>query len=79
MVQIKVKSDAHLEALDALRELFANAMDEGVDPDIFMESCLCFALAYHLEFTDSDSLHRFIEHAKTEMLSPEIQEEIICH
>ena len=48
MVQIKIKSEAHLEALDALRELFANAMDEGIDPDIFMESCLCFALAYHL-------------------------------
>jgi hypothetical protein len=79
MVQIKVKSDAHLEALDALRELFANAMEEGVDPDIFMESCLCFALAYHLEFTDSDSLHQFIEHAKTEMLTPATNEEIICH
>ena len=79
MVQIKVKSEAHLEVLDALKELFANAMDEGVDPNIFMESCLCFALAYHLEFTDSDSLHQFIERAKTEMLSPEIQEEIICH
>ena len=49
MVQIKIKSEAHLEALDALRELFANAMDEGIDPDIFMESCLCFALAYHLD------------------------------
>ena len=79
MVQIKVKSEAHLEALDALRELFANAMDEGIDPDIFMESCLCFALAYHLEFTDSDSLHRFIERAKTDMLTPVRSEEIICH
>jgi hypothetical protein len=79
MVQIKIKSEAHLEALDALRELFANAMDEGIDPDIFMESCLCFALAYHLEFTDSDSLHQFIEHAKTEMLTPAKNEEIICH
>ena len=79
MVQIKVKSEAHLEVLDALKELFADAVDQGVDPDIFMEACLCFALAYHLEFTDSDSLHKFIEHAKTEMLSPEIQEEIICH
>ena len=79
MVEIQVKSEAHIESLDALRELFANAMDEGIDPDIFMESCLCFALAYHLEFTDSDSLHQFIERAKTEMLSPEKQEEIICH
>ena len=79
MVQIKIKSEAHLEALDALRELFANAMDEGIDPDIFMESCLCFALAYHLEFTDSDSLHQFIERAKTEMLTPVRSEEIICH
>ena len=79
MVQIKVKSEAHLEVLDALKELFADAVDQGVDPDIFMESCLCFALAYHLEFTDSDSLHQFIEHAKTEMLTPAINEEIICH
>jgi hypothetical protein len=28
MVEIQVKSEAHIEALDALRELFANAMDE---------------------------------------------------
>ena len=79
MVQIKVKSEAHLEVLDALKELFADAVDQGVDPDIFMEACLCFALAYHLEFTDSDSLHQFIERAKKNMLSPETQEEIICH
>ena len=79
MVEIQVKSEAHIEALDALRELFANAMDDGVDPDIFMEACLSFALAYHLEFTDSDSLHRFIERAKTEMLTPVRSEEIICH
>ena len=36
MVQIKVKSEAHLEVLDALKELFADAVDQGVDPDIFM-------------------------------------------
>ena len=79
MVQIKVKSAAHLEALDALRELFANAMDEGVDPDIFMESCLSFALAYHLEFTDIAALEAFIDHAKKNMTSSGTQEEIICH
>ena len=79
MVQIKVKSEAHLEVLDALKELFADAVDQGVDPDIFMEACLSFALAYHLEFTDSDLLHRFIERAKTEMLTPVRREEIICH
>ena len=79
MVEIQVKSEAHIEALDALRELFANSMDYVVDPDIFMEACLCFALAYHLEFTDSDSLHQFIERAKTEMLTPVRSEEIICH
>ena len=79
MVEIQVKSDAHIEALDALRELFANAMDDGVDPDVFMEACLSFALAYHLEFTDIAALEAFIEYAKKNMLSPEIQEEIICH
>ena len=79
MVEIQVKSEAHIEALDALRELFANAMDDGVDPDVFMEACLSFALAYHLEFTDSDLLHRFIERAKTQMLTPVRSEEIICH
>ena len=79
MVQIKIKSEAHLEALDALRELFANAMDEGIDPDIFMESCLSFALAYHLEFTDIAALEAFIEHAKKNMTSSGTQEEIICH
>ena len=30
MVEIQVKSEAHIEALDALRELFANAMDNVV-------------------------------------------------
>ena len=79
MVQIKVKSEAHLEVLDALKELFADAVDQGVDPDIFMEACLSFALAYHLEFTDIAALEAFIEYAKKNMLSPEIQEEIICH
>jgi hypothetical protein len=54
-------------------------MDDGVDPDIFMEACLSFALAYHLEFTDIAALEAFIEYAKKNMLSPEIQEEIICH
>ena len=79
MVQIKVKSEAHLEVLDALKELFGDAVDQGVDPDIFMEACLSFALAYHLEFTDIAALEAFIEYAKKNMLSPEIQEEIICH
>ena len=79
MVQIKINSEAHLEALDALRELFANAMDNGVDPDIFMESCLSFALAYPLEFTDIAALEAFIEHAKKNMTSSGTQEEIICH
>ena len=79
MVEIQVKSEAHIEALDSLRELFANAMDDGVDPDIFMEACLSFALAYHLEFTDIVALEAFIEHAKKNMTSSGTQEEIICH
>ena len=79
MVQIKVKSEAHLEVLDALKELFADAVDQGVDPDIFMEACLSFALAYHLEFTDIAALEAFIDHAKKNMTSSGTQEEIICH
>ena len=79
IVEIQVKSEAHIEALDALRELFANAMDNGVDPDIFMESCLSFALAYHLQFSERESLDRFIEDAKQNMFSPKNGEEVICH
>jgi hypothetical protein len=79
MVEIQVKSESHMVALDSLRELFATAMEDGVDPDIFMEACLSFALAYHIEFTDINALEAFIEYAKKDMLSSEIKEEVICH
>ena len=79
MVEIQVKSEAHIEALDALRELFANAMDDGVDPDIFMEALLAFALSYHLQFSDRDFLDEFIENFKQNNLSSGQSGEIICH
>ena len=65
--------------LDRLRDLFQSAMNDGADPDIFMEACLSYALAYHLQFSDRESLDRFIENAKQNMFSPKNGEEIICH
>ena len=79
MVEIEFKSEDHVQALNSLRELFQTAMNDGADPDIFMEACLSYALAYHLQFSDKDSLDRFIENAKQNMFSPEDGEEIICH
>ena len=79
MMEIEFKSEDHVQALNSLRDLFQSAMNDGADPDIFMESCLSFALAYHLEFTDIVALEAFIEHAKKNMTSSGTQEEIICH
>jgi hypothetical protein len=79
MVEIEVKTEKHIEALDLIRDLFKSAMDDEIDPDIFMESLLAFALSYHLQFSDRDFLDEFIENFKQNNLSSGQSGEIICH
>jgi|TARA_R110000796_G_scaffold118379_1_gene232058 hypothetical protein len=79
MIEVEFNSEEHLSALDSIRNLFKEAIEEGTDPDVFMEVCLSFALSYHLEFSDKESLDKFIESAKQNMRSPAELDEMICH
>jgi|TARA_R110001583_G_C5605131_1_gene404841 hypothetical protein len=77
MVEIKLKTEIHEEVLDSLTELFKSSIDHNVHPDVFMETCLSFALAYHLEFHDRESLNKLITQSKENISFSEDTEEIV--
>ena len=77
MVEIKLKTEIHEEVLDSLTELFKSSIDHNVHPDVFMETCLSFAISYHYEFSGEESLNELIRQAKENISFFEDDEEIV--
>ncbi len=68
MIELEVKTKEHIQALDAMRNLFRASIDnDEMDPDVFMESCLMFAIAYHMEFSEPELLDALIKQVRNQI------------
>ena len=66
MTHIEVKTNEHLFVLDLMRNLFQSSIEQDeIDPDVFMESCFMFVLAYHTEFSDLDVVDGLVARVKS--------------
>lgn len=74
MAGIEAETDQHLLVLEELSDLFREKVDDDLDPDIFMEMCLRFALAYHQEFLDKESFEKLIEESIQKITPTEFEE-----
>ncbi len=45
----------------SIQRLYKTCVEDGLDPDIFMESCLFIALQYQAEFTDRETLRSLVD------------------
>ena len=77
MIRIKVETEVHEKVLDSLTELFKTSVDNNVHPDVFIETCLSFAISYHYEFSGEESLNELIRQAKENISFFEDDEEIV--
>ena len=77
MIRIKVGTEVHEEVLDSLTDLFKTSVDTNVHPDVFIETCLSFAISYHYEFSGEESLNELIRQAKENISFFEDDEEIV--
>ena len=80
MVKLVLESEQHFLMLEELRQLFKDKMDDGSDPDIFMNVCLRYSLAYHQEFLDKQSIRLLVEQSIQEAKTSEVPEaETVYH
>ena len=79
MIRIKVETEVHEKVLDSLSELFKSSVDNNVHPDVFIETCLSFAISYHYEFSGEESLNELIRQAKENISFFEDDEEIVLN
>ena len=55
------KTEDYVYAQASIQRLYKTCIDDGLNPDIFMESCLFIALQYQAEFTDKATLKSLID------------------
>lgn len=79
MIRIKVETEGHEKVLDSLSELFKSSVENNVHPDVFIETCLSFAISYHYEFSGEESLNELIRQAKKNISFFEDDEEIVLN
>ena len=68
MIQLVVKTEEHVDAMNAMTRLYETSIQqEKMDPDVFMESCLIFAVAYHMEFSQLEVVDELIRQVRSEI------------